>query len=365
MNRIVLENKLKALGDSFREVLYQENPSVESFLRKQGKTLQEIRSIQLFDWYQGVGLYGFYKLYKQRGDEDYLNVIKGFYDHLIVEGLPDKNVNSMANMLTLICLYEESKEETYGSVCREWAAWLYSEMPRTEEGGIQHITLSSMNVGQLWDDTLFMSVLFLVKAGTVFGNNAYIEEAIYQFYIHVKYLQDSHTGLWYHGWTFDGRHNFVDALWARGNSWITIFIPEFFEMLESVHVPSSTEKFIKYVLVNQLTSLKVYQDDSGLWHTLLTDRDTYLESSAAAGFTYGILKSVRMGLVGSEYMELGIRGLEGVCDCIGEDGRLNHMSAGTAMGKESLDYYRQVKLRNEPYGQAMAMLALIEGMYTI
>ena len=50
--------------------------------------------------------------------------------------------------------------------------------------------------------------------------------------LHVKYLQDSRTGLWFHGWTFDGRHNFAKALWARGNSWVTIAIPEFIEMLD-------------------------------------------------------------------------------------------------------------------------------------
>jgi unsaturated rhamnogalacturonyl hydrolase len=49
--------------------------------------------------------------------------------------------------------------------------------------------------------------------------------------VHIKYLADRKTGLWFHGWTFDGRHNFANALWARGNSWVTIVIPEFIELL--------------------------------------------------------------------------------------------------------------------------------------
>ena len=42
--------------------------------------------------------------------------------------------------------------------------------------------------------------------------------------LHIKYLSDRKTGLWFHGWTFAGRYHFAGALWARGNSWVTIAI---------------------------------------------------------------------------------------------------------------------------------------------
>ena len=77
-----------------------------------------------------------------------------------------------------------------------------------------------------------MSVLPLAKIGKLLGRPHYVEEARRQFMLHIKYLVDRKTGLWFHGWTFDGRHHFANALWARGNCWVTIAIPEFIELLD-------------------------------------------------------------------------------------------------------------------------------------
>ena len=89
------------------------------------------------------------------------------------------------------------------------------DMKRTKEEGLQHCHAELENNQELWDDTLLMTVLFLAKAGKVFGRQDYTEEAIYQFLIHVKYLTNTKTGLWYHGWTFEERNNFAGALGKR------------------------------------------------------------------------------------------------------------------------------------------------------
>lgn len=73
------------------------------------------------------------------------------------------------------------------------------DMPRTEEGGLQHATYLTPNHQQLWDDTLMMCVLPLAKIGLVLGRPEYVEEAKRQFMLHVKYLADPQTGLWFHG----------------------------------------------------------------------------------------------------------------------------------------------------------------------
>lgn len=53
------------------------------------------------------------------------------------------------------------------------------------------------------------------------------------------------------------------------------------------------------------------QDESGLWHTLLDDPNSYLESSATAGFAYGILKAVRKHYVAPLYAEVARRQFAG------------------------------------------------------
>ena len=160
------------------------------------------------------------------------------------------------------------------------------------------------------------------------------------------------------GWTFDGDHNFARALWARGNSWITIVIPEFIELLD-LPEGDPTRRHLLSLFRRQAAALRDTQDESGLWHTLLDDPDSYLEASATAGFAYGLLKGVRRRYLPAEYAPVAERAIRAVIDNISPEGELRNVSFGTAMGSD-LDYYRQIPRTSMPYGQAMAMLALAE-----
>ena len=232
------------------------------------------------------------------------------------------------------------------------------EMPRTDKGAMQHIVYNNENHQQMWDDTLMMSVLPLAKIGKLLDRPEYVEEATYQFLVHVQYLMDRETGLWFHGWTFDGHHNFAQARWARGNSWLTIAIPEFLELVD-LPENNATRRYLLQVLESQVSALVKCQDDSGLWHTLLDDPQSYLESSATAGFAYGILKAVRKRYIDASYAPVAEKAIQGVIKHINPAGELTQTSFGTAMGND-LDFYREIALTSMPYGQAMAILCLSE-----
>jgi unsaturated rhamnogalacturonyl hydrolase len=215
-----------------------------------------------------------------------------------------------------------------------------------------------VNEQQLWDDTLMMSVMPLAKIGKLLGRPQYVEEARRQFLLHIKYLVDRESGLWFHGWTFEGRHHFANALWARGNCWVTIAIPEFIELLD-LQPGDAVREFLLETHLQQIRALRRLQDASGLWHTLLDDPQSYLEASATAGFGYGILKSVRKRYIGSEFEEMGVRAVKAVLAHIDPQGELRQVSFGTPVF-DDLEGYRNIPLTSMPYGQAMAILCLGE-----
>ncbi len=109
------------------------------------------------------------------------------------------------------------------------------ELPKTRENGFEHVTSAIGNrnaarhEGQLWIDTLFMAVLFLNKMGHKYNRKDWIAESIHQVLLHIKYLYDKKTGLFYHGWTFVENNNFGEIFWCRGNSWFTFGIVDFIE----------------------------------------------------------------------------------------------------------------------------------------
>ncbi len=313
-----------------------------------------------WEWTHGVGLFGMWRYFEQSGDAQALVTIRQWFADRFADGTPTKNINTMAPFITLAYLYEYEPNPDYIPYLDEWAEWLMADegLPKTEDGGFQHIVYNDENPGELWDDTLMMSVLPLAKIGLLLDRPHYVEEAKRQFLVHIKYLFDKKTGLWFHGWDFNGRHNFAEALWARGNCWVTIAIPEIIEILD-LAPGDALREFLIDTLVAQIKTLAETQDASGLWHTLINDPTSYLEASATAGFAYGILKSVRKSYLPREYEAIGIRAVRGVLANIDETGELKQVSFGTAMG-DTLQFYKDIPLTSMPYGQSLAVLALAE-----
>jgi len=310
-----------------------------------------------WDWEVGVGLYGFLRRALATNDRNALNELVTWYSWQIERGLPPRQINSSAPMLPLVILTEHVDRPDFRKLVEDWAEWLVHELPKTEDGGFQHVVKERLNEGELWDDTLFMACLFLGRAGVVCKRQDWIDEAVYQFVIHTRYLSDPVTGLWYHGWTFNGRHNFAKAFWARGNSWITVAIPELFDL-----VPTLAEKdrrFLANVLASQVRSLRHFQRPDGMFHTLLDDPTSPVETSATAGIAYGILRGIEAGILSADYRAMADNALNAVLGHIDADGVVHGVSDGTPMGHD-LDFYRRIPNLPTPYGQALTMLLLID-----
>lgn len=328
-----------------------------------GRTI-EAKCWNGWDWTHGIGLYGIWKYYEMTGDTSLLTIIEDWFTARFADGGTTKNINTMAAFLTLAYVYEETGNATYLPWLDSWAEWAMYDLKRTKYGGMQHVTYVADNVQQLWDDTLMMTVLPLAKIGKVLGREQYTVEAKKQFLIHIQYLFDCRTGLFFHGWTFeDGGHNFANARWARGNSWLTIAIPEIIELLD-LAPNDPIRSHLTNTLDAQCAALRRLQGPSGFWHTLLDHEDPgYIESSATAGFAYGILKAQRKRYVDGQLEDVAERAISAIQGSIDQNGELQHTSFGTPMG-DDLDFYRKIPVTAMPYGQAMAMMALVEYLWT-
>lgn len=314
-------------------------------------------SYAYWEWQQGVGLFCIWELYQKTHDETYLKFLETYYDACIQRGLPGRNVNTTAPILALSFLAEHTGNPAYLSICTAWAEWIMTKMTRTPYGGIQHRTSDSENTGELWDDTLMMTVLPLANVGRILHRQEYLDEASYQFLLHTTMLSDAATGLWYHGYSFPRKDHFAGALWGRGNCWVTISILWF---LEIAHPAEPVSHFLIETYKRQVSQLLALQDPSGMWHTLLDHPDSYLEASATAGFGYGFLKGVKMGIIGDEYAQAARKAVDAICGCVDDVGIVQQVSGGTPMGRDSQDFYRTIPIEPMPYGQSLAALFLNE-----
>ncbi|KAK4119577.1 glycoside hydrolase family 105 protein [Parathielavia appendiculata] len=321
-----------------------------------------------WEWTHGIGLYGIWQYYTLTQSPAHLAIIEAWFASRFAAGGTTKNINTMSVFLTLACVYEKTHNAAYLPWLDSWAEWAYHDLKRTKHGGMRHETYLELNEQQLWDDTLMMTVLPLAKIGLVLNRPHYVDEAKRQFLLHVQYLFDAKTGLFFHGWEFNatgaGGHNFAEARWARGNSWLTIAIPEFLELLREGGVRDvALEEFLKSTLLAQCEALRPLQEPStGLWRTLLDvseEEGSYLEASATAGFAFGALKGQRKRYLGTEFEDMAVKAVKGVLANISEDGELLNTSFGTGMGRD-LQHYKDIPVTSMPYGQAMAIMALVE-----
>jgi len=323
--------------------------------------------IEEWDWPQGVGLYGLLKLQRFYGDNRYLEFFDSWFENNLKKGLPSKNINTTAPYLVLAELLDDLKNPEYEKLCLDHAHWLMTGLPKTKEGGFQHVVTAIgdrdgilLNEGEMWIDTLFMAVLFLNKMGHRFQNQEWIGEALHQVLLHIKYLYDKHTGLFYHGWSFLLNNNFGGVFWCRGNSWFTYGILEFIESYEGT-IDHGLLTYLTDTFKAQVNALIGLQAPSGLWHTVLTDPSSYEEVSGSGAIASGILKGIKMGILDESYYVCADRAVKAVCKNIGEDGTVLNVSAGTGMGYDE-DHYKNITIRPMAYGQSLALISLVEAL---
>ena len=353
-------NKLLTLG----------GPENETELENGGESIGFFRrdfGISEWDWPQGVGLYGLYKIMMVEKKDEYREFLCSWFKSNMAEGLPSRNINTTTPLLTLVQLNEICPDPEFESLCLNWADWLMRCLPRTEEGGFQHVTSANgdrlgvrLNENEMWIDTLFMTVLFLNRMGQKYNRQDWISEAIHQVLLHIKYLYDKKTGLFYHGWTFNTRDNFGGVFWCRGNSWFTAGILEYLEMFKG-SLDAGVREFIVNTYKSQVRTLKKLQSQSGLWHTVLDDPASYEEVSGSAAITAGILKGIKLGILDDSYLDCAWKGVRAVMNNIDEEGTVLNVSGGTGMGADR-EHYKKILIAPMAYGQSLTILALIQAL---
>lgn len=172
IKRELIEQKLNLVVEKLMNLGGPEN---EAELKDGGEAIGFFKrdfGIAEWDWPQGVGLYGLLKMMKIQGNDDYKTFLHQWFKGNIADGLPSRNINTTTPLLTLAELNEQYQDKEFENLCLDWASWLMNCIPRTKEGGFQHVTSANgdrqgvrLNESEMWIDTLFMTVLFLNKMG--------------------------------------------------------------------------------------------------------------------------------------------------------------------------------------------------------
>jgi unsaturated rhamnogalacturonyl hydrolase len=325
------------------------NYEKEEIIKVIDKVVRKTMSMDLtWDWPCGVAYYGVCRAYKTTGNKEYLDMLIKWTEEYIEMGLPNWTINTCALGHTLITLYEETGDQKYWDIVMSKIDYLRNNALRFGEKVLVHLGFSE----QAWADTLFMAAFFMLRVGVKLKDQEIINDALNQYYWHIKYLQDPTTSLWFHGYDNINGDHMSGIYWARANSWGAYTMSQVKSILKDWYLyPQCMD--VECSLRDQLAALKLVQTENGLWRTVLDDEEAYEEVSASAGIAAAMINNDNP--LHTKYVQ---KALEGVLKNISEDGRVLNVSGGTAVMKDKAGYRTIPKDWIQGWGQGLALAFL-------
>lgn len=172
--------------------------------------------------------------------------------------------------------------------------FLLYKAPKTPDGIIYHNYIENM----VWVDAFYMAPPFLAVAG-------YPAEAVKQIEGYRKLLLNSEKKLYYHIWDQDRRQYERKLLWGVGNGWAAAGMTR---VLIALPDSMRTEKKVVAGYVKELVDgcIRFLRPD-GLFHNILDDPETFVETNTAQMIAYTIFRGVKGGWLDSSYLKYGIK----------------------------------------------------------
>ncbi|WP_340870457.1 glycoside hydrolase family 88/105 protein [Paenibacillus sp. PL2-23] len=261
---------------------------------------------------------------------------------------------------TMLEAYEDCSEPSFLWVAERVADFMMSEHERKEDGVFYRSSPGYFMENTLWGDDLYMSVPFLIRYARLSDCSEYLNEAAKQMMLFRKYLYMSDQRMLSH--VYDFKHETATGVaWGRGNGWPLFSLSELLEVLPPDHVyRAELEAFFRELC----SGLLERQGINGLWHQVLTDPESYEETSCTAMFIYAFCRGLRFAwLHEDEAYALAVRkGWESLTrHAIDQWGNVHGVCRGSRYSF-SPSYYKEDLLwtTNDTHGIGIVMLAGIE-----
>ncbi|RDI83311.1 hypothetical protein Vi05172_g6622 [Venturia inaequalis] len=256
-----------------------------------------------------------WNLYTETKNETYLSWIAqgldrvitadgGVIDDFDLEAYALDDVRVGASMVNL---WSVNKMDKYKSAAGVLAAQ-FKTQPRTKEGAFWH---KQIYTDQQWLDGIYMGYITYALYASTFEpatTDKVFTDIGKQFSLAWEHCHDAKNGLLRHGWDSSKKMKWADPttgaspeVWSRGLGWHVMALADF--LTPPLVIPSShaTYKILLTQVKAIIPALVANADPkTGAWWLVMSQpgkKGNYIETSGTAMFIYGMLKSVRLGVV--------------------------------------------------------------------
>ena len=269
------------------------------------------------------------------GDAKYSDFAENFIDYYVKEdgsllgySVEKYNLDDVNEGRVLFDLYRMTGKEKY----KKAIELLYSQLknqPRTVTGNFWHKLIYP---NQIWLDGIYMAQVFYVRYLMEFGDND-LSDIMSQIKNVRRLMFDENKKLYYHGcdcsksifWA-DRETGCSKNFWLRSIGWFTVALAD---IIGYINNDEYREELIG-IFRETIEGIALYADpESGLYYQVVDcggKEGNYLETSGSSMIAYAMLKGVRLKVLDEEYLALGKKTFDGICDkylTVSENGELN------------------------------------------
>jgi unsaturated rhamnogalacturonyl hydrolase len=267
-----------------------------------------------------------------------------------------------AEALPALGLYQATGKSDYLEYARAIVDTVEHKTPHTADG----VPIPHPPEPIVWIDVVYFVAPAMALLGRLTRDEAMVGRALDQVLLHAKYLLDPVTDLFWHVANAEKRTH-SPCLWARGNSWFSIACSQVLREIKTAGLEGrfgGKAEDAALDLARQMNAISALQDQaSGLWHTVLEQPTSYLESSASAGFALGVGRALQLDLDRLNSFRARRtyeRAISAICTKINSAGEFTGVSQQTPPG--DFAHYQSIEVGTAPFGSGVCMMALAEAL---
>ncbi|OGO04705.1 MAG: glycosyl hydrolase [Chloroflexi bacterium RBG_13_56_8] len=257
------------------------------------KVAYALLAMQRHSWEQGTAAQAFLEL----GEEE-LEIVTAY--EAVNRQTPDGRLgvtyggtaitDPSANGEAVLYAAQRTDDAKLRAAAEKQLLWLLEKAPRTAEGTLHH----TADAPQIWVDSFYMAPPFLAVAG-------YGAEAVRQIEGFRALLWDPEAKLFHHRWD-DGTQTYLRAaFWGVGNGWAAAGLARVIAALP-LSMSAERERLIGYAR-EVIDGCLVHLRSDGLFHDVVDDCASFVETNLAQMLSYTIFRGVTAGWLAASYLD--------------------------------------------------------------
>ncbi|MFI3168904.1 MAG: glycoside hydrolase family 88 protein [Faecalibacterium sp.] len=263
------------------------------------KAKRALLTMQRLSWEQGMAIRAFWEL----GDEETAVLLAKEAVHRQLEDgrmaiSADVNISADPGSCGIPCLLiaEKTGDDEMKAALDKMLYYYQHTAQRTNCGVLTHfMEPASPPRRRVLIDAVYHLIPFLTAMGQV-------EEAMAQYHGFKRLLFNEETKLYHHKYDDASQTIVRKDYWGGGNGWAACAFVWMYEYLPSDRQTEKAElaQHAKEVIDAMLS----YQRDDGLFHDIVDDPNSFVETTGGLMLAFAIFESVRLGILDQSYFAI-------------------------------------------------------------